>query len=597
LKQNTTFNDNTSTSDLVRRYRFLFTLPKSTSVLYIFCCSIYALTEFLYLNVNQPPNFSLWFELTVVLLAQLIVIELSNWLLSRRSRIINRRRISSTFIFSNLIWLISSILVLTNQNNRIISATYFVFSLFVLISMDVFLIWPLYTEGFLPAIGISLMHVTILPVIAWSPLDLRSIPLHQLSLSIGFGLLSIIIMTFTLYYINQKAYNVLHNSAFNLLKAFMNSWMNSDSEMLESLLDDHAFDAITTTRLVHIETKSGKRLALVIPNLHPGPFYPVGSYNLTQQLQAHFSSLGYTDCFVLHGPVDHAFNIPSKKEVSAYLSQLKLDNADREMDNIISLPKSTKFNKGEMISFSLGKHKLFFLSAWPEGSEDYPPKFIEGITRLERKHNQNIIVIDSHNTIGIPPDSQEIEGILNKIEEFLTDSVDEQKYELKASFTSMEKLDGVMKGDVGAGSIGITIFAIAGKSYALIIADSNNAKAEVRPTIERELKTYGINLLDLTTSDTHFNAAQIRNRRGYLVLGEKTNIEKLAKAIAERSNEILAQVEPSNAKIISWNTKVRISSFEIFEKLRASISESIRNLKLGILIYSLVVAVGAILIL
>jgi len=59
----------------------------------------------------------------------------------------------------------------------------------------------------------------------------------------------------------------------------------------------------------------------VATDVHPGPFYPVGSSNLPFTLYEWFRDRGYSP-MILHSVSDHNLNLPSKKEVQNFLLSL-----------------------------------------------------------------------------------------------------------------------------------------------------------------------------------------------------------------------------------------------------------------------------------
>jgi putative membrane protein len=63
-----------------------------------------------------------------------------------------------------------------------------------------------------------------------------------------------------------------------------------------------------------------KNLSIVVPGIHPGPFAPVGSYNLSELIYRALRSTNTTPV-VLHGTGGHERNVPTN-ELAAKHAQL-----------------------------------------------------------------------------------------------------------------------------------------------------------------------------------------------------------------------------------------------------------------------------------
>jgi putative membrane protein len=129
--------------------------------------------------------------------------------------------------------------------------------------------------------------------------------------------------------------------------------------------------------------------------------------------------------------------------------------------------------------------------------------------------------------------------------------------------------------------------------YALVNADANNALSSVRKIILRNLQTCNINLIDLTTSDTHFNATKVRNLRGYFLLGEKTPQEHLADTITNICLNLRKSLEPVRASIKVWNNYVKVIKPSIYSDFNDIIQKSINTLKVGSLAIIFSVIIGS----
>ncbi len=95
------------------------------------------------------------------------------------------------------------------------------------------------------------------------------------------------------------------SSAFKILQAFLKAWTENKSEEMERIAEEKANSRLIKTFLLKL--KSQKDITIVHPELHPGPFNPIGGSNLPYQIFKHYSN----SAMVMHSISDHSLNIPS----------------------------------------------------------------------------------------------------------------------------------------------------------------------------------------------------------------------------------------------------------------------------------------------
>jgi putative membrane protein len=57
---------------------------------------------------------------------------------------------------------------------------------------------------------------------------------------------------------------------------------------------------------------------MVLPEIHPGPYHPVGGSNIPYLIYKNLDS----SAMVMHSISDHSLNLPSKNQVENYLENL-----------------------------------------------------------------------------------------------------------------------------------------------------------------------------------------------------------------------------------------------------------------------------------
>ncbi|MEM3830493.1 MAG: DUF2070 family protein, partial [Conexivisphaerales archaeon] len=398
------------------------------------------------------------------------------------------------------------------------------------------------------------------------------------------GFLMVFTIYMALYKINMASVKKLNTSTLKIFKFFLNAWINAKGTDLENFLIHNSEEKETITWLIHIETESGRKLVIVVPYVHPGPFYPIGSYNLTELLCDSLTP-NYNYCFVLHGPVDHTFNLCSKEAVKDYLEQLKKGFKEFVIEEPnVGIPQSRIINKIKIVSQQINGKYIVFLSSSEGGLEDYPPDLL-----YELKLHGNInefIVVDSHNSLGPTPDKHMINELIHELSNIRR--IDKTTNKVRIAFTKIAKEELGNEDDLGVNGVNILLLEIDGSLHALVNVDSNNSARSVREILYKTLQKYNITLIDLTTSDTHFNATRIRNSRGYFLFGERTSQERFVNVVTQACINLITSLEPFKIAIKSQNNKIKVIRHTIYSDFKEIIKTSIKTLMNSILILSVI---------
>src|SRR5919112_578835 len=128
-------------------------------------------------------------------------------------------------------------------------------------------------------------------------------------------------------------------STFGLLQAFLVAWSENRVDMIEELIEAKAHENLITTKVIRF-LFVGNQAAIVLPEVHPGPFSMVGGSNLPYVLYQKFSKRA----LVMHSVSDHSLNIPSKKEVEKYVKDLGEEMKTKEKGGTCSAPLQVRIN-------------------------------------------------------------------------------------------------------------------------------------------------------------------------------------------------------------------------------------------------------------
>ncbi len=322
--------------------------------------------------------------------------------------------------------------------------------------------------------------------------------------------------------------------SITLFQAFLKTWVTRNPVELEKTLEKYTERVSVTTRVVKFQLPN-QNLLLILPGIHPGPFYPVGSYNLPGLLFERARAMNFT-ALTLHRPGGHERNLATREASRRYVESI-INFADEltSEDPSVSMrgPVRVTVNRTNATGLALNDNMLLFLSSSPSGTDDVDIEVEEKLSLLARDRKLELSVVDAHNSINQEMERIQVADERPWIELFLL-VAGQEKQEFKVGFAHSSEIGSKHGSDLSDAGIGVLVFGKAGSRWALVIADSNNAVSEARKVTERELESAGFKLLEICTSDTHNLAARgLTINRGYFALGESTPMPEIAKAVVE----------------------------------------------------------------
>lgn len=581
-----------ASASMAKRFQLLFVLPRSlySIVATYFVVFFFLATVYEYCYGLQPPLAA--FMILIILILQALVLQMVTTISSHLSPIATTRRVTASLTIVNGVWLVVTLLILLAKGFNPPAALYsLAFTSFVSSGLDVLIFWPVFTETVWLAIAISALNVLplalrfFLYISSYGVSPALSFPF---ALGAGFFLATLI----TLSWINGAAKKHFHTPSFKLLKAFLDAWTNFNGAALESSLSTFCQAGSVSTYLLEFTTDDRKKTALVVPEVHPGPFAPVGAFDLPGKIHWYLRERGYDDVFVLHGAVDHSLNITSSREVERYLAQLTVPPVDGTFSNRISSPLVKESGDAIVTGIRFGDSLCIFVSV-PKGSEDYPSSFRESVKNLCAKIGyRRVVLIDAHDSIGDNPSAALQSDALEGIKQVASELFSAPQYEFSLGCANKAyAFPSISGADIGAGGLGCMTITINGVNYAIVSVDSNNSLVGLRHDIDAALAAKSIKLLEFCTSDSHFNAARIRNKRGYLALGETTPSTNITTAVSSLADQALLNTKGASLGFYEWVSYVQLPKVDLLNQMEATLTSAVNATKKGLLlIFCLLIA-------
>jgi putative membrane protein len=350
-------------------------------------------------------------------------------------------------------------------------------------------------------------------------------------------------------------------STFKLLQAYLLAMTEQNPKSIERMIEDKAQESKVSTYTLAFKTSRG-RSAIVVPDIHPGPFYPVGGSNLPYEIYKTYSQ-NSVQTVVMHSISDHSLNLPSRAEVEHYLNSLN-NQKPFESGNTCTEPIVIQVNKARVSGLAFDKVALLMLSLSPYGMEDVPElirKEVESYTRS--KGFSHVLVVDSHNSMGEHLSEDDSSDLLKACKLTLDELVKKPQSHFKFGFCHSSEI-GAVANDVGPAGMSVMVINVNDKSFAICWADSNNMARGLREHVYEQLAVNNISMLEICTSDTHYTSGNARNLTGYFTFGSLSSQDMVSKWYLEMAKKAGEKVENASYDVSQTSSEVKVMGSEQF---------------------------------
>ena len=540
-----------ATEALASRYRHLFVLPSSIRLL------VYGGLASLGLALVSRGAAGLVPFVSAFAVFVLSAVAISSALrMADRKTIANVRRVSALILAGDLLWLVPGVVgaayaMAVGSPGPATNAL--VYGAFICAGLEFLIINGAFTKNAGLSFSLAALHPTA---------TLLIIRFNELARGLdwkaaAFGTASLaVIIAFPLSLRREKT--SLGYDSLSLFRAFMKTWTAGYADELEGIIADHSERVTVTTKVMRFRSRSGD-FFLILPGVHPGPFHPVGSYDLPGVIAREFNDMG--PVMTLHKPGGHEHNLPTRADA------LKYATGARELAQTV-VPTGARATTSGPVSATVGKAKasvtsfsedgLLTISFAPLGSDDLDVSVETELSSTAAETGLDLSVVDAHNSIG--PD----------LEVPVTDDPGWKRLfaEAKAappgrfSVAYANSSEVGFKGgrDITENGIGLFMIRSGGSASVLILADANNAVPTLRDEVASALASAGYKLIEFCTSDSHNLAARgLTVQRGYEALGEATPVRSIAEVAVKLAR--LAEPRLSQAEYGSAQSKTEVKVF------------------------------------
>ncbi len=473
-------------------------------------------------------------------------------------------------LFANLLWIATLLMGLLASVvlSKETSLFFITFGMFLFASIRI--------GVFTTTLGVSIRKIWAICLIQPLAMFLVLIPqdmwISMLTdpMSLGYGITFLIIAS-AWSLITDKAGRPGMKSTHKTIQAYLASQKNDFTDA-EELMEQRSSETTVSTSQIRLLSSNGNtEFRMILPEIHPGPYHPVGGSNIPYLIYKNYNS----SAMVLHSISDHALNLPSKNEVEKYLENLEKSEV-REEGLQCTEPVTVQINKARVTGLLFGKSPLLFLSLSPHGMEDIPSYMKTEIEQYAKNRSYvRAIIVDCHNAMGKEITKEDGEDMLKAAKSCLDTLITKDSFPIEFGYANSDEMD-VWTEDLGMGGIGIVCLKINDKKYFLGWADANNMENGVREKITDNFAKRDFQLLEICTSDTHYSPVKARNRNGYYQLGLITGAEKLSKWFLDIAETAETKTTTAKYEILENQTDVKIMGQGIFEDFSKALDNSLK---------------------
>ena len=524
-------------------------------------------TYFGYLNsLGFEEN---WYRLPVVL-GVLVLTQLLD------TRFTKKKEYSKSLhssLFGNMLWTVTLLMGILSSIvlSKEIELFFIVFGLLLFSSFRI----GIYTT----TLGVSLkkawsicliqplaMYLVLIPYDMW--ISILSEPV-----GLGYGI-SFMIIASVWSVLTDRAGRPAMESTHKTIQAYLASQGN-DFDDAEKLMEQRSSETKVSTAQIKFSVQNGqKEFRMVLPEIHPGPYHPVGGSNIPYLIYKNLSS----SAMVMHSISDHALNLPSRNEVEKYLKNLENSKVKEEGVKCTE-PVTVQINKARVTGLLFGNNPLLLLSLSPHGMEDIPSYMKTEIVQYANNRNYaRTMIVDCHNAMGEEISKEDGEDMLKAAKSCLDTLITKESFPIELGYANTDEMD-VWTEDLGMAGLGIVCLKLNNKKYFLGWADANNMENGVREKITDIFAKKDYQLLEICTSDTHYAPVKARNRNGYYQLGLITSADKLSKWFLEIAKKAESNIASAKFEILENETNVKVMGQGIYEDYSKALDNSLKITK------------------
>ena len=355
-----------------------------------------------------------------------------------------------------------------------------------------------------------------------------------------------------------------------MLQAYISASTRDDPVDMEAMMEARSQSSKVTTFQILFRTKNNE-CRLVLPDVHPGPFHPIGGSNITYLIYKNLNS----SAMVMHSVSDHSLNLPSKSQVDQYLNSLQQSSTVNQ-GFVCTKPVTVQVNKARTIGLLFDKTAVLILSLSPHGMEDIPYYVKTDLESYGKNRGfERVLIVDSHNAMGGEISKLDADDLLKAAKSNMDTLITKETMPLEIGYANSESLK-IETDDLGPGKIAILCLKIGNEKFFLGWADSNNMQNGFREEITNHFTKNGYNLLEICTSDTHYRARTAKNKHGYFEFGSLSSSNDASSWFLQLAKKAEQNISSASFELLENETSVKVMGGKQLEDYSHSLDRAMR---------------------
>ena len=372
----------------------------------------------------------------------------------------------------------------------------------------------------------------------------------------------------------------VRDSPLTLFRAFLQHWLRSDPESLESRLGTLGTQGVIEGSTLAFSGTKAAVGCVVVSNFHPGPYRDLGSGGLPSRLTVALERSKGGIVQVPHGISNHQLNIVSQEDVQRVIEKV-----------VAEYPVATPIHDSStMVRFTLDEAKVsgqvfgnvafLTLTLSPIDMEDLPSEVAHEIEREAQARGLTAIIADAHNSLSnqtsITPDQA------GKLVEASVKVLDQLALARKSPFRAGSAADPLeefrLEDGIGPGGLSSLVVKSGNQIVAYLTIDGNNMHTGVREAILEDLEKIGVSDGEIMTTDTHLVTGLVRSPLGYYPVGAHIDLRLLTEKVRETVQRAIVSMEESSAGFSKFAIEVRVLGSETFQTITSFVGRIARRI-------------------
>jgi putative membrane protein len=424
--------------------------------------------------------------------------------------------------------------------------------------------------------ALSIVAFTVFWTSISSVVGLQVLPFMVISPIIGY--VAVYLLLYSIDRLGRKTYSL---PALPLFRAFLLNWVTDQNEPLEKHLEAMGVDADIEVTILKFDASKPKA-AIIVPQVHPGPFKNIGSSLLPSLMKKDYEREFGGDACVPLGILGHELDLASQAQNNKIIAQT-IHSAKFNAQNKLASPL-VRVKEGTATASCqiFGDTVLLSFSLAPNTTEDLPQELGRIVSEEAKMFGlKNAVVVNTHNCLTAVIDTVEhLDELKMAASKCIQKAVVLQTKPFRVGSATMFPTEFNLKCGMGAGGITAIVVEVENQKTAYIVIDGNNMIPGLRETILESLAGLGFDSSEVYTTDTHSVTASVTGRRGYHPVGEVMDHKLLINYIGEAAKKAEAHLEVSNSGYLHFTVpQVRVIGEERLKSVTTLVDRAIVKAK------------------